>query len=158
MMQPSRVTRHSPVKRRHFQASKTERGLALSTETIDFIPGDTKLRCLRDQMIVEPIDIMHSRVLIIPPHQSKLVRAKVLAIGPGHYPNAYRDKEGNKNPPKAKRAVMVAGMTFVPTEVKVGQIVHLDGRNTGKGAFDAFYFGDKYCLHCRQEDVAGYES
>lgn len=150
MMQPSRVTRHSPVKRRHFQASKTERGLALSTETIDFIPGDTKLRCLRDQMIVEPIDIMHSRLLIIPPHQSKLVRAKVLAIGPGHYPNRY-------DGPKGKRTKMMAGTVFVPTEVKPGQIVHLDGRQTGKGAFDAFYWGDKYCLHARQEDCAGIE-
>jgi hypothetical protein len=150
MMQPSQVRRHQAPKRRHFQASRTERGVALNPETIDFIPADTRLRCLRDQMIVAPLEVMHSRILIIPPHSSTLVRGKVLAIGPGHYPIRY-------NGPKGKRTKMMAGTVFVPTEVKVGQIVHLDGRNTGKDAFDAFYWGDKYCIHARQEDVAGIE-
>jgi hypothetical protein len=150
MIGASKVKRHREVRRRHFQRSQTERGLSLSTETIDFIPADTKLRCLRDQMIVEPLEVLHSRVLVIPPHSSKLVRGKVLAIGPGHYPNRY-------DGPKGKRTKMMAGTVFVPTEVKPGQIVHLDGRNTGKGAFDAFYWGDKYCIHARQEDVAGIE-
>jgi hypothetical protein len=149
-MQPSQVRRHREVKRRHFQASKTERGMSLNPETIDFIPADTKLRCLRDQMIVEPINIVHSKVLIVPPHSSKLVRAKVLAIGPGHYPNKY-------NGPKGKRTKVMAGTVFVPTEVKTGQIVHLDGRGSGKSVFDAFYWGQKYCLHARQADVAGVE-
>lgn len=152
MIGPSRVLdRHrSQVKRRHFQASKTERGMALTTETLDTIPASCKLRCLRDQMIVQPLDVQHSKILIIPPHSSKLVRGKVLAVGPGHYPNRY-------DGPKGKRTKMMAGTTFVPTEVKVGQIVHLDGRNTGKSAFDAFYWGDKYCIHARQEDCAGVE-
>ena len=85
------------------------------------------------------------------------MRAIVVAIGPGHYPNVYRDKEGNKNPPKGKRATVEAGMIFVPTEVRVGDIVHLDGRQTGKSAFDSFYWGTRYCLHARQEDCAGVE-
>jgi hypothetical protein len=157
MMHPSKITRRGEVKRRHFQQSPTERGVAFNPQTLDFIPASCVLRPLRDQMIVQPIDVLHSRTLIIPPHTSKLVRGRVLAIGPGHYPNGYRDKEGNKNPPKGKRATMVAGTVFVPTEVKIGQIVHLDGRNSGKDAFDAFYHGDKYCIHCREADVAGIE-
>jgi co-chaperonin GroES (HSP10) len=151
MMQPSRVTRHATPKRRHFQQSKTERGIALNPETIDFIPASCVLKPMRDQMIVMPLEVMHSRILIIPPHSSKLVRGKVLAIGPGHYPNKY-------NGPKGKRTKMMAGTIFVPTEVKVGDIVHLDGRNTGKNAFDAFYWGERYCIHARQEDVAGIET
>lgn len=134
-----------------FEQSRSERGVTMSDENITFIPAETKLKPLRDQMIVEPIDIVHSRLIVVPPHSSKLVRGKVLAIGPGHYPNKY-------DGPKGKRSKMIAGTVFVPTEVKVGQIVHLDGRGTGKGAFDAFYWGSKYCLHARQEDVAGYES
>jgi co-chaperonin GroES (HSP10) len=124
--------------------------MLLNPETIDFIPASCKLKPLRDQMIVEPINVVHSKVLIVPPHTSKLVRAKVLAIGPGTYPNRY-------DGPKGKRTKVMAGMVFVPTEVKVGDIVHLDGRNTGKSAFDAFYHGDKYCLHCREADVASVE-
>jgi hypothetical protein len=151
MMQPSRVTRHREVKKRHFQQSRTERGMALNPETIDFIPASCVIKPMRDQMIVEPIGIMHSRLIVVREFSSKLVRAKVLAIGPGHYPNRY-------NGPKGKRTKIMAGTVFVPTEVKVGDIVHLDGRNTGKSAFDAFYHGDKYCLHCREADVAGIET
>ena len=108
-------------------------------------------------MIVQPMDVVHSRVLIVPPHKSKLVRGKVLAIGPGHYPLIYMDKDGNRGAPRGKRAKIAWGEVFVPTEVKVGDIVHLDGRNTGKSAFDAFYWGDKYCLHAREADCAGIE-
>jgi hypothetical protein len=151
MMQPSKVRRHADVKRRHFQPSRTERGTALNPETIDFIPASCVLKPMRDQMIVEPIDILHSRVLIVPPHSSKLVRAKVLMVGPGHYPNRY-------NGPKGKRTKIMAGTVFVPTEVKPGDIVHLDGRGSGKSVFDAFYWGDKYCLHAREADVAGIET
>jgi co-chaperonin GroES (HSP10) len=157
MMQPSKVRRHATPKRRHYQQSMTGRGLSLNVETIDFIPADCVLKPMRDQMIVQPINVVHSKVLIVPPHQSKLVRGKVLAIGPGHYPLQYLDKDGNKNAPRGKRAKIAAGEVFVPTEVKVGDIVHLDGRNTGKSAFDCFYYGDKYCLHAREADVAGVE-
>ena len=136
---------------RNFVPSSTSRGGHLSIETIDFIPKETTIRPLRDQMIVEPLDVLHSRRLIIPPHSSKLVRGRVLAIGPGHYPNRYDHRD------KHKRTKIMAGMVFVPTEVKVGQIVHLDGRNSGKSAFEAFFWGDTYCIHARQEDVAGVE-
>ena len=158
MMQPSKVRRHQTARRRNFDFSQDGRGMAMAVKTIDFIPADRKLKPLRDQLIVQPLDVVHSHILIVPPHTSKLVRGKVLAAGPGHYPNAYRDKDGNKNPPKGKRVKMVAGTTFVPNPVKVGDIVHLDGRQTGKAAFDAFYHGDKYCIHCRAEDVAGVET
>lgn len=144
------ASHRAPVRRRHFDFSTTERGVALTNQTLDFIPATTKIKPLRDQMIVEPIGVVHSKVLIVPPHSSKLVRGKVLAIGPGHHPNRY-------NGPKGKRTKIMGGTVFVPTEVKVGQIVHLDGRGTGKGAFEAFYWGTKYCLHARQEDCAGYE-
>jgi hypothetical protein len=157
MMQPSKVRRHAHVKKRHFQQSMAGRGVSLVAETIDFIPASCVLKPLRDQMIVEPIDVVHSRVLIVPPHTSKLVRGKVLAIGPGHYPLIYMDKDGNRGAPRGKRAKIAWGEVFVPTEVKVGDIVHLDGRNTGKTAFDAFYWGTKYCLHAREADVAGVE-
>ncbi len=151
MLGASKVRGQHRPRKRHYQQSRTERGVALSNETVDFIPADMNLRCLRDQMIVEPLEIEHSRYLIIKEFSSKLLRGRVLAIGPGHYPNRY-------DGPKGKRTKIMAGTIYRPTTVKVGQIVHLDGRNTGKSAFDAFYWGDKYCIHAREEDVAGYES
>lgn len=157
-MQPSQVRRHRDVKKRHFQQSMSGRGVSLVAETIDFIPASCVLRPLRDCMIIEPMDIQHSRVLIVPPHTSKLVRGKVLAIGPGHYPLIYLDKDGNRGAPRGKRAKIAWGEIFVPTTIKSGMVVHLDGRNTGKSCFDAFFWGDKYCLHAREADVAGYES
>jgi co-chaperonin GroES (HSP10) len=146
-------------KGQRFSQSKVGRGVAMTDENLTFIPAGTKLKPLRDQIIIEPMDIMHSRVLIIPPHESKLIRGKVIAAGPGHYPNRYLDKNGDRIPDgrKVGRTQIVAGTVFVPNPVRVGDTVHLDGRQTGKSAFDAFYWGPKYCIHARAEDVAGVE-
>lgn len=148
--------RHRP-KGKRFEPSKVGRGVRMTDENLTFIPVDTQLRLLRDQLIVEPMDVVHSRVLIVRSESSTLIRGKVVGAGPGHYPNYYLDKQGRKNPPRHERAQICGGMTFVPNPVKVGDIVHLDGRNTGKSAFDAFYWGDRYCIHARAEDVAGVE-
>jgi hypothetical protein len=147
-------------KGKRFEPSQSGRGVVMTDENITFIPADCKLRMLRDQLVIEPMDVLHSRTLIVPPHRSKLVRGKIIAAGPGLYPNRYADKLGRILPDgrdKSKRALVLAGTVFRPVTVKVGQIVHLDGRQTGKGAFEAFYWGDKYCLHAREEDVAGVE-
>jgi hypothetical protein len=138
-------------KGKRYEPSMAGRGMTMTDENLTFIPAETQLRLLRDQMIIAPMDVLHSRILIIPPHSSVLIRGKVLAAGPGYYPNRYDHSE------KHKRTKVMAGTVFVPMSVKVGDVVHLDGRQTGKSAFDAFYWGDKYCIHCRQEDVAGVE-
>jgi len=148
---PSHLRRSRPNPR-NYRPSTTERGGHLSQETINFIPASCKLRPLRDQMIVEPLDVVMSRLLIIPPHSTKLVRGIVRAIGPGHYPHRYDHAE------KHKRTKVFAGTVFQPLECRVGQIVHLDGRQTGTGAFEQFWYGDKIHLHCREADVAGVES
>ena len=91
-MKPLRRSEPNP---RNFVPSTTEYGGRLHNETLTFIPADTVLRPMRDQMIVEPLDVIHSRILILPPQQ-KLLRAQVLAIGPGHYPNKYDHREKHK--------------------------------------------------------------
>lgn len=142
-----------------FAHSPLGRGVHADYEQLDVIPADTKIRPLRDQMVVKLINVMHSRRLIIPPHTSVLIRGEVMAIGPGHYPHQYlygdpdKRKSGD-NPERRKKVAVKAGTVFRPTQCKVGQIVHLDGRKTGKDAFDAFYYGKAYCIHCREEDVA----
>jgi hypothetical protein len=149
-----------PLPRRkgqRFEASTTSRGGRITLENLTFIPAHTQLRLLRDQIIVAPLDVVHSRYLLVRSDSSTLIRGKIVGAGPGHYPNYYLDKHGRKNPPRHERAQVCAGMTFVPNPVRVGDVVHLDGRNTGKSAFDAFYWGDQYCIHARAEDVAGIE-
>ena len=128
-----------------FDPSRDGRGVRLHEENLTFIPADTVLRPLRDQMIVEPLDVIQSRMLILPP-TDKTLRARVLAVGPGHYPTQY------DHPDKHKRTKSWAGYAFVPTQCKVGDIVRLEGFNT-----DAFFWGDKYCVHAREADVAGIE-
>ena len=150
MPSPLARSRRRP-KGKRFEQSQFGRGVTMTDENITFIPADCQLRLLRDQIIIAPMDVLHSRVLIIPPHRSALVRGKVIATGPGHYPNRY-------DGPKGKRTKIMAGTVFVPITVKVGDIVHLDGRQTGKSAFDCFYWGSKYCLHAREADVAGIET
>jgi co-chaperonin GroES (HSP10) len=150
---PSRLQSQSRKRRKgqRFKNLSDVRGTRITDENISFIPADTKIYPLRDQIIVEPVDIVHSRIIIVPPHESKLVRGKVIAAGPGHYPNRYDHRE------KSKRTKIMAGTVFVPNPVQIGDMVHLDGRNTGKDAFEAFYWGTTYCIHARAEDVAGVE-
>jgi hypothetical protein len=142
------LSRRHPRKGRkgmRFDPSRTSRGVGLSEENLTFIPADVKLRSLRDQMIVEPIDVIRSRILVLPP-QDKTLRAKVLTVGPGHYPTQYDHRE------KHKRTKAWAGLGFMPTEVKVGDIVRLEGFNS-----EGFFWGTKYCVHAREQDVCGIE-
>jgi co-chaperonin GroES (HSP10) len=128
-----------------FMPSRTERGVSLSEENLAFIPADWTLKPLRDQMVVEPLDVVLSRILILPPAE-KTLRARVLAIGPGYYPNRYDHDD------KHRRTKIWAGTVFQPCEVKVGQIVRLEGFNN-----EGFFWGDKYCVHAREADVVGME-
>jgi hypothetical protein len=146
-------------KGQRFIPSKTGRGVAMVDENITFIPADCILKPLRDQIIIAPMDVLHSRILVIPPHESRLVRGTVVAHGPGVYPTVYADKWGDRLPDHARkrRAMSMAGTVFRPISVKVGDIVHLDGRISGVKSFDAFYWGDRYCIHAREEDIAACE-
>lgn len=138
-------------RRPKMEQSRTGRGVRMTNETINFIPADVKLRPLRDQMIVEPIDVMYSRLLIVNSN-TKPLRGIVKAIGPGTFPKLY------DHPDKQKRTKMWDSTRFRPTEVKVGDIVHLGGAEIGGYSFETFYWGDKIHLHCTEKDVCGIET
>jgi len=106
---------------------------------------------LRDQLIVEPLDVVYSRVLIVSA-RTKPLRGIVKAVGPGCYPKLYDHRE------KSKRTKMWDSLRFQPTEVKVGDIVHLGGLDLGGYAFEQFWWGDRIHLHCREADVCGIET
>ena len=137
---------HRPRKGQRFEASKISRGGAITDENLAFIPGDWKIKPLRDQMIVKPMDVIHSRILIVPAGGAP-VRGTVKAVGPGHYRTQY------DSPDKHKRTKAWAGMQFIATEVRVGEVVLLDPHLR----YEQFFWGDVLHIHCRQEDVAGIE-
>lgn len=142
-----------------FTRAADGRSASLNTDSLDGIPKHCKIRPLRDQMIVEPIDIEFSKILDVV-HSLKPVRGKVLAVGPGHYPTVYLDANRDRLPDHARtrRKYSAAGTVFRPTSVKVGQVVQLGAIERGGGAFERIRWGGKDCVICREEDVAGVEA
>lgn len=124
------------------------RGARMGGETLNFIDADTKLRPLRDQIILEPEDVVYSRYLIVE-HKTKPLRGRVLAVGPGHYPTRYDHAE------KHKRTKSWSSKVFQPTQVRVGDRVELGGAELEGYSFETFFWGDKLCVWCTERDVAG---
>lgn len=123
-------------------AAKTfSRGAELSHQTTTYIPAEAKLRPLRDQLIVEPLDGAYSALLIVI-DESKPIRGIVRAAGPGVYPIRYDHAE------KGKRTKMWWGKKFRPCDVKVGDIVSFEPFER-----QSLYWGTVFCLVLREEDV-----
>jgi co-chaperonin GroES (HSP10) len=123
------------------------RSAELSFKDRTEFPEGTKLRMLRDQMLVEPKDQAYSAIIYCI-NNDKPMRGIVRAIGPGHYPKKY-------NGPKGKRIKSWDSKHFQPTEVKVGDIVELGGLQYGGYSFQTVYIGNVLHLICREADVAG---
>lgn len=124
------------------------RSANLSHDSLTDVPADKQIRCLRDWMVVEPLDVVHSEILVVV-DQNRPVRGIVKAVGPGCYPKRYDHSE------KHRRTKMWASKTFRPTEVKVGDIVELGGADIGGYNFQTFRWGDVTHILCREEDVSG---
>jgi co-chaperonin GroES (HSP10) len=127
-------------------------GGELSSNSITYIAPDEQIKPLFDNIVVEPLDIEHSRILTVI-ENIKPVRGIVRAVGPGHYPWRY------DHPDKHRRTKMWKSQTFQPTQVRVGDIVELgsvniDGRIAGY-SFQQIQWGSKMCIMCREADVAG---
>jgi len=126
------------------------RSASLSYAGSTYVAPHETIRCLRDQMIVEPLDVEHSQILIVKEDKGVL-RGVVKAIGPGTYPNRYDHQD------KHKRTKMWKSKHFLPTSVKVGDIVEL-GMADGRGySWQSFMWGSKIHIICRELDIAGVE-
>lgn len=112
------------------------------------IPADAKLRPLRDQIIIEPLNRVHSHI-IVTHENTKPLRGIVKAVGPGCFPKVY------DHPDKGGRTKMWDSDVFQPTEVKVGDVVELGGADLGGYSFQTFYWGSKLHLFCREPDISG---
>lgn len=128
------------------------RSAELSLDGCTYVDPSEKVRPLRDQIVVEPLDVERTgRILVV--EDTKPVRGIVKAVGPGHYPKRY------DHPDKHRRTKMWDGKTFLPTQVKVGDIVHLGSPQGGRGySFQTFMHGTVPHLICREADVVGVEN
>lgn len=124
----------------------------LSFQGVTRICADQQIRPLRDQIIVEPLAVEHSKILVVI-EDTKPVRGIVKAVGPGHYPKQY------DHPDKARRTKTWEGTRFQPCEVKVGDIVDLGSPQGSRGyAFQSFMWGDVMHIIAREADVCVIES
>ncbi len=123
-------------------------GVRIGNETNTFIPADATIRCLRDQVVIEPLDWRPSKIILVAGYQGKTLRGIVRAIGPGVYPKRY-------NGPKGKRTKSWDSKSFRPCDLKVGDEVELGGLEIGGYLHQTFMWGHRECVICREEDIAG---
>lgn len=112
------------------------------------IPAEFNIRPLRDQVIVEPLNRVHSH-LIVTREDTKPLRGIVKAVGPGHYPKVY------DHPEKHKRTKMWDSDVFQPTNVKAGDVIELGGADLGGYSFQTMHWGGTMHLICREQDISG---
>lgn len=132
--------------------SANGRGGELSYASKTYVGPDEKIVPLHDYIVVEPLAVEHSKILTVIEH-TKPVRGIVKAVGPGHYPLCY------DHPDKHRRKKMWRSKTFLPTQVKVGDVVELgavkiEGRIVGY-SFQQIYWGTTMHIMCREADVSG---
>jgi hypothetical protein len=121
-------------------------GVRVGNESITSVPAEASVRPLRDHLVVEPLDWRPSSTIEVV-YNGKPLRGKVRAVGPGRYPLKY-------DGPKGKRSKSWEGKSYLPTEVKVGDIVELGGLELRGYLFQTFRWGSKEVIMCREQDVA----
>lgn len=107
-----------------------------------------QIRCLRDYMVVEPLDWTPSKIIIIAGYQGEALRGIVRAIGPGVRPKRY-------DGPKGRRTKSWDSKAFRPCDVKVGDIVEFGGLELKGFLHPTILWGTKEMVLCREEDICG---
>jgi len=133
-------------------------GVRIGNETNSIVAEYEKIRCLRDQIVVEPLDWRPSKIIIVAGYQGKPLRGIVRVAGPGCYRIQYQDSvtgEWGFSVPKGRRKAMRPSKVFRPCDVKVGDTVEFGGLEHGGYLFTTFLWGTKEMVICREEDVAG---
>lgn len=119
-------------------------GVSLNRKRVDRIPADATIRPLRDQIVIKPLAWEPSKILEVV-YRGRTLRGEILAVGPGHYPKKYNHDRSKSWDSKQ----------FVPTQVKVGDVVELGGLELRGYAFDELLWGNQPVVVCREADVTG---
>lgn len=122
-----------------------ESGVRIRNDLNAFIPEDNELKLRHDNIAVEPLPWKPSKVIEVA--SNRRVRGVVVAAGPGTYPWRY-------DGPKGKRTRKWRSKVFVPTTVKVGDIVELAGLEIGEYLHKTITWGSKQVILCQEADVA----
>jgi len=126
-----------------------QRGATLGGETLTYVPASQNIRPLRDHLILEPTSEAQSRYIEVIMAVQPL-EGKVLAVGPGDHPYHYDHSEKHK-----RTKSWQISTDYLKTQVKVGDTVKLGDGEISNNGFQRFWWGDKLCLICREQDIAG---
>lgn len=121
------------------------KGETLERTANAFISSQEKLRPTGDKIIVKPLD-WNPSAIVIAIREGRPVRGTVLAVGKGTYQKRYTKD----------RSKFSETENFVPTTVKVGDIVEWGGLNIfdGKGySFQEITWGNETCLILSEKDI-----
>jgi co-chaperonin GroES (HSP10) len=119
-------------------------------DNTEILPAGTKLRMLRDMILLRPMDWDASSIIIAIRH-GRPVRGEIIAVGPGaRMKRRWKNREGQVH--------KIGELDrLIPTEVKPGDIVELGGLSTFDGAgymFQEVIIGTERLLMCQEADVA----
>jgi co-chaperonin GroES (HSP10) len=118
-------------------------GIRLGRQTTDLIPQGTKIRPLRDYILLKPLEWKPSKIIQIAGDTRKPLRGVVVAVGPGHYPKRYNKDRSKTWDSKA----------FQPTDCKVGDTVEIGGLEHDGYDFPQVMVGAEMHVLCREADV-----
>jgi co-chaperonin GroES (HSP10) len=117
-------------------------------DRLNVIVGENEtIRCRRDYMVVEPLDWIPSKLIIVA-YQGEPLRGIVRAIGPGTHPKCYNGRKGQRTKSWDSKA-------FRPCDVKVGDTVEFGGLELKGFLHPTIVWGSKEMVLCREEDIAG---
>lgn len=122
---------------------------AASTE---ILAGGTRLRMLRDRLLLRPLDWEPSKILTVV-RNGRPLRGEVISVGPGRLYRRYKP-----HPTDPGKRIYVETGAFIPTQVKVGDIVELGGLNAYDGQgynFPQVTIGTETFIIVQEQDVVG---
>lgn len=122
-------------------------------KTSTYIGRNEQIRCLRDHIVVCPEPPKWSPIIEVA-WQGQHLKGKVIAVGPGVFPNIHwRGKKDGKDVRTIRQS-----KSFRPTEVKVGDTIELGGAEIDGYLFETVMIetdeGLKEHVICREADVA----
>lgn len=118
----------------------------------DILPAGTKLRMMRDRLLLRPLDWEPSKIITVI-RSGRPLRGEVVAVGPGRLYRRYKP-----HPTDSRKRQYVETNHFIPTQVRPGDIVELGGLNVYDGlgySFPQITIGTETFVICQEQDVAG---
>lgn len=127
-------------------------GVTLNDQSnAEILPAGTRLRMLRDRILLKPLDWEPSKIISVA-RRGRPLRGVVVEVGAGRLLRKYRP-----HPTDPTKRQYVDSARFVATEVRPGDVVELGGLNVYDGQgynFSQVIIGTERYLICQEQDVA----